>query len=61
MISQNRADERRQLLADDQWRIVQDEDVQNEQLIDLSKQILELTRAIHQMTSATARPAGGSP
>ena len=51
MISQNRADEKRQMLADQQWKMVQDEDRQNEQLIDLSKQILELTKAIHQMAS----------
>ena len=52
MISQNRADERRQVLADNQWKIVQFEEAQNEQLIDLSRQILELTRAIHQVTGA---------
>jgi uncharacterized membrane protein len=50
MISQNRADERRQVLADNQWQIVQEEESQNEQLISLSKQILDLTRAIHEMT-----------
>ena|SRR2546428_225562 len=51
MISQNRADEKRQILADNQWKIVQVEEEQNEQLIGLSKQILDLTQAIHQMTS----------
>ena len=60
MISQNRADERRQVLADNQWLIVQTEETQNETLIDLSKQILELTTAIHKMTSSIA-PAGGEP
>jgi uncharacterized membrane protein len=60
MISQNRADERRQVLADNQWLIVQTEESQNETLIDLSKQILELTTAIHKMTSSIA-PAGGEP
>jgi uncharacterized membrane protein len=50
MISQNRADEKRQALADDQWKIVQTEEAQNEQLIQLSTQILELTKAIHQLT-----------
>ena len=58
MISQNRADEKRQVLADDQWKIVQTEESQNEQLIELSKKILELTTAIHQMTSSIA---GGAP
>ena len=55
MISQNRADERRQVLADDQWSIVQQEEAQNEQLISMSTQILELTTAIHQMTSTIAK------
>jgi uncharacterized membrane protein len=54
MISQNRADEKRQVLADHQWAIVQEEEQQNEELIHLSKQILELTRAIHTMTSTPA-------
>jgi uncharacterized membrane protein len=62
MISQNRADEKRQVLADHQWQTVQEEDQQNEQLLDLSNQILELTKAIHQMTreesASGARPAG---
>jgi uncharacterized membrane protein len=59
MISQNRADEKRQALADDQWRIVQYEESQNEQLIGQSQQILDLTRAIHQMTSQLAQKPSG--
>ena len=35
MISQNRADAKRQVLADQQWRTVQEEDQQNKQLLDL--------------------------
>ena len=58
MISQNRADEKRQVLADNQWKIVQTEEAQNEQLIELSKRILELTTAIHKMTSS-GLPASG--
>jgi uncharacterized membrane protein len=54
MISQNRADEKRQVLADHQWQTVQEEDQQNQQLLELSNQILELTRAIHQMAAAQA-------
>jgi uncharacterized membrane protein len=57
MISQNRADEKRQVLADHQWQTVQEEEQQNEELLALSNQILELTRAIHAMTSARS-PAG---
>jgi len=58
MISQNRADEKRQVLADHQWQTVQQEEQQNEQLLQLSNQILELTKAIHAMN--TARSPGSS-
>jgi uncharacterized membrane protein len=57
MISQNRADEKRQVLASQEWQSVQLEEKQNEQLLDLSKQILELTDAIHTLTiEHTGRP-----
>jgi uncharacterized membrane protein len=46
MISQNRADAKRQALADQQWMTVQEEDRQNEELLDLSKQILALTKEV---------------
>jgi uncharacterized membrane protein len=63
MISQNRADEKRQVLADHQWQTVQEEEQQNEQLLHLSNQILELTQAIHAMSAArgAADPAGTNP
>jgi uncharacterized membrane protein len=51
MISQNRADAKRQVIADQQWQTVKEEDTQNEELLKLSNQILELTRAIHEFTS----------
>jgi uncharacterized membrane protein len=54
MISQNRADSKRQVLADHEWEFVQAEEKQNEELIDLSNQILDLTRAIHAVTAAKA-------
>ena len=57
MISQNRADEKRQVLADHQWQTVQEEDQQNEELLALSNQILELTKAIHAMDTARS-PTG---
>ena len=60
MISQNRADEKRNVLADNQWQIVQEEETQNEQLIELSTQILDLTKAIHQVTSRIAADPPGS-
>jgi len=50
MISQNRADAKRQMLADHEWQIVQEEEKQNEQLLQISNQILELTKAVHQIT-----------
>ena len=46
MISQNRADAKRQVLADQQWRTVQEEDEQNRQLLRLSEQILALTQEV---------------
>jgi len=55
MISQNRADAKRQVIADQQWQTVTEEDKQNEQLLALSNQILELTRAIHESTTLQAR------
>jgi uncharacterized membrane protein len=52
MISQNRADAKRQAIADQQWLTVQDEDDQNKQLLDLSRQILALTKEMHSSTGA---------
>jgi uncharacterized membrane protein len=52
MISQNRADTKRELLANQQWATVQDEDKQNQELLQLSQQILELTKAVHAATTA---------
>jgi uncharacterized membrane protein len=62
MISQNRADAKREVVANQQWRMVREEDRQNVELLDLSKQILELTKAIHGFAE-TARPgaAGAAP
>ena len=45
MISQNRADAKRQLIADQQWQTVQEEERQNEELLALSRQILDLLRS----------------
>jgi uncharacterized membrane protein len=47
MISQNRADGKHQVLADQEWRTVRHEDRQNEELLAVSKQILELTQKLH--------------
>ena len=51
MISQNRADAKRQAIADQQWQTVKEEDRQNEELLELSRQILDLTKAIHADTT----------
>jgi uncharacterized membrane protein len=64
MISQNRADAKRQVIADAQWHTVQEEDKQNKQLLavtrqedkqnqellELSRQILKLTKELHELT-----------
>ena len=55
MISQNRADAKRQMLADQQWQTVKEEDRQNQELLELSHQILDLAKAIHAETPP--RPA----
>src|SRR5215510_8403891 len=61
MISQNRADAKRQVIANQQWQTVKEEDKQNEELLELSNQILELTQAIHKFTSPQAsNQFGGS-
>jgi hypothetical protein len=52
LISQNRADAKRQVIADQQWQTVREEDRQNQELLDLSHQILELTKAIHAVTNS---------
>jgi uncharacterized membrane protein len=46
MISQNRADAKRRILADQAWHTVQEEERQNLELLDLSKQILTLTTEV---------------
>jgi uncharacterized membrane protein len=56
MISQNRADAKRQVVANLQWQTVQEEDRQNEELITLSKHILQLTQEIRSLSD---RVAGG--
>jgi uncharacterized membrane protein len=62
MISQNRADEKREVLAQHEWQFVQAEEKQNEQLLTLSNQILDLTKAIHELTIAHtgSSPAPGT-
>jgi hypothetical protein len=56
MISQTRADRKRQAIADQQWETVKKEDRQHEELIALSRQILDLLRS--QTDRATDVTAG---
>jgi uncharacterized membrane protein len=60
MISQNRADARRQVIADQQWQTVQEEDKQNVELIDISKQILALTKEVRSLADPNT-PGGMTP
>jgi len=60
MISQNRADAKRQVVADEQWRTVQEEDRQNKQLLDLSEQILALTKEVRSLADPGSQ-TGSSP
>jgi len=64
LISQNRADERRQLLANAEWALVQQGEKQNElevrqnaELLVLSRQILELTQEIRNLESQRHTPS----
>ena len=70
MISQNRADAKRQVIANQQWKTVQEEEGQNRELLVLSREILELTKAVHAHSLAAdpaplngtggSQPTGGS-
>jgi uncharacterized membrane protein len=51
MISQNRADAKRQVIADEQWKTVKEEDQQNEELLQISRQILQLTKEVRTLTA----------
>jgi uncharacterized membrane protein len=57
-ISQNRADSEREVVANQHWQLVKEEDRQNEELLALSRQILELTKAVH--ANAAAAQAGSA-
>jgi hypothetical protein len=47
------------VIAAEEWKSVQLEERQNEQLLDLSRQILALTDAIHRLTVAHTGVASG--
>jgi uncharacterized membrane protein len=50
MISQNRADARRQVFADNQYQMIKDEQKQNLELIEQGERIEELTRSVLELT-----------
>jgi hypothetical protein len=60
MISQNRADAKRQVLADQQWATVQEEKRQNQDLLDLSRQTLALAKELHALSAAAPSSQPGS-
>jgi uncharacterized membrane protein len=51
MISQNRADAKRQVIANEQWKTVKEEDQQNRELLDLSNQILQLVTEVRALSA----------
>ena len=57
LISQNRADAKRQVLADQQWETVQEEKRQNQDLLDLSRQTLALAKDLHSSSSSSSAPS----
>jgi uncharacterized membrane protein len=52
LISQNRADSKRQVIADAQWMTVQEEDKQNVELLRISNQILTLTKEVRSLADS---------
>jgi uncharacterized membrane protein len=58
LISQNRADAKLQVIANAQWRTVQEEDKQNVQLLDISNQILTLTKEIRGLADSLPKQSG---
>ena len=58
MISQNRADRKRQVIADQAWETVKKEDRQNEELLALSRQILDV---LHSRTDLAPDVTAGGP
>jgi len=61
LISQNRADASRQVVADQQWTTVQEEEEQNVELLDLSRQILTLTQEVHSLARSLAERPDSTP
>jgi uncharacterized membrane protein len=56
LVSQNRADAVRQVVAEHQYRMIETEGRQNEDLLRLSRQILALTEEVHRLTVERRAP-----
>jgi len=53
MISQNRADAKREVLTQHEWMVIQKEDEQNQHLLSLTQRIHDLTKQIHGLQTQT--------
>ena len=53
MISQNRADAKREVLTQHQWEVIQKEDDQNQHLLQLTQRIHDLSQQIHGLQKQT--------
>ena len=60
MISQNRADARRQVFADNQYTMIQEEQKQNVELIEQGKRIEALTKSVLELTQEVRASLGKS-
>jgi uncharacterized membrane protein len=60
MISQNRADARRQVFADQQYEMIQEEKKQNVELIEQGKRIEQLTQSVLALTQEVHATLGKS-
>jgi uncharacterized membrane protein len=58
MISQNRADARRQVFADNQYEMIQEEQKQNVELIEQGKRIEQLTQSVLALTQEVRASLG---
>jgi uncharacterized membrane protein len=61
MISQNRADARRQVFADNQYEMIQAEQKQNVELIEQGKRLEELTQSVLSLTKEVHDRLAASP
>jgi uncharacterized membrane protein len=60
MISQNRADAKRQVIANEQWQTVKEEDRQNKELLGVSNKILSLVTEVHALSDRPSSARHGA-